>query len=229
MRCFRNLRGLVAAATLMGLAAPADAIIAGTEEADYFHQQLSGQYHDSVFMQYAYDLDTSPLPNSFATASVINSRYLLTAAHTVYDADYLTYDIKGQEYIAEQWWVPAAYDNVDFWDHDIAVVRVDRDMTGVDPLGITRDDNLDLQGKWFEMVGFGGTAGLGPEGLRRAARNRYDFQSFELPIENRNTLHYDLDRLPIDWDFQLNIHFDSDVPLPMEGMTYFGDSGGPDV
>ena len=197
---------LVAIASALAAPQPSSAIQVANSSLDFFSQIRGQKYENSVFKQFAFDVDfdedsfsttIGQTANSISTAWAVNDRYLVTAAHTVYDSGWFQYEIGDEIYTANQWWVPSGYGNptsppeVD--DEDIAIVQLDRpiDNIALEPLPLIGHDgtpggivlseldrNLLIDAE-YTAVGFGDTT-VGPtgsffgSGVLRAADNRFD-------------------------------------------------------
>lgn len=224
---------------------------------DYFAQRM-GEEYPAVVKQYAFTTSLSfetedvagdeqviagtlgtIITSEFAglsTATLVGSQYVMATAASVLPYGWFQYEIGGEIYRGEQWWIPGDYDQDETIDaHDIAIIRLDREVDNVDPLGWAdlSIDSLNNSGEEFTLVGFAAPGTDGDTftgGARRAVENRFDVDDANSGGTLDQDLHllYDLDLHPSQTTvFPADYDPEEDYPLTFEGIATVGDGGGP--
>lgn len=200
---------------LAGWVGSSQAIIIRHDKADFRYQVEETKYPQLFFLHRGFD-------NKICMATLISTRWAITAAHCTRQTPMLeTYTrkqpfvltIARQQYQVDTLVLHPLSDTGDELNNvDLALIRLDREVTGVAPAMLYRESNENNQ--IASLLGWGFT-GIGTLGLRsndgkfRRARNRVEEAGQWLKFR------FDDPREP------------GNRALDLEGVPSLGDSGGP--
>ncbi len=218
----RTHAGLIAVAVLAtSLVPPPNAARAATVRADVDlatinHRSNRPRYHAVG------RFDTDAARRSLAgTGTLVADQWVLTAAHVLDGMNTQTFTLRGQTYNVEGWTAPRGYVNDPTFFTDIALVKLDRPVTGIEPAKLYRTNNPEIN-RTAMILGYG-YSGHGDTG-----ENNRTAQTLRLTTNRIET---------IDSAHVLRTDFDNPAggfnPYAGNGITRFeggltpGDSGAP--
>ena len=210
MRQTSFVRPIVAGFALIFSAEAAVAGVIRHDRADADYRALAGTY-DSVGMIRG----STGHSGYLGSGTLIADDWVLTAGHVVDVADSLSFSIGGQRYEAADWIAHPQWDGNLAKGYDIALVQLDRAVSGIDPAERYRGHGE--VGAIGTSVGFG-RSGIGTDGAstgagtKRAGENVVD--GFD-PRSGGRILTSDFDS-----------PFGLAQPLDLEYLIAPGDSGG---
>ncbi len=162
--------------------------------------------------------------NYLGSGVLIDSKWVLTAGHIVYDAVSLDFHIGGQTYAASRMIAYPSYNGSDL-SYDIGLVELGGPVTGVAAaVRYTGKNELGAAGTFvgYGTTGDGQTGGTTFDGQKRAGQNSIDV-AFVDTGGRKNWRVFGVDFDSPDGDASL---WGSSDPLALEYLINFGDSGG---
>ncbi len=166
--------------------------------------------------------DTNATHRSLAgTGTLVAPQWVLTAAHVVDGANAQKFTVGNQTYNIAGWAAPPQYDTDPGFGYDLALVKLDRPVTGIDPADLYRTNSSELNRTGMILgYGYSGTGATGENNRTaqtlRISTNRIDgvqggqilLTDFNAPDGSGNQLH-------------------TNEVTRFEGGLTPGDSGGP--
>ncbi len=155
----------------------------------------------------------------YASGTLIDPQWVLTAGHVVDSATTLTFSIGGTAYIASQWVAHPNWDGNLLAGYDIGLVHLSQPVYSVTP-AVRYTGNKELgsivTAVGFGMTGTGTTGAVTFDGKKRGTQNVID------QLYNPRLLLADFDNPRNRRDSSMG----SAKPLQLEGLIAPGDSGG---
>jgi len=155
----------------------------------------------------------------YASGTLIDPQWVLTAGHVVDSVTSLTFSIAGAQYIASSWIAHPNWDGNLLAGYDIGLVRLDQPVYTVEPAvrytGSKELGNV-ATAVGFGMTGTGNSGAINFDGKKRGTQNVID------QLYNPRLLLADFDNPKNRRDNSMG----SAKPLALEGLIAPGDSGG---